>query len=132
MNTNLRRRLAATGAAAILTTLGALATMQPASASPADPGSPGTLSGNVVHVPPSSDDHSAAAPLSPADACAAVENGEFTGDDEFWQCYYGYDEDQFYEQKAVEDACTDNGGYYHEEVTYDNHEETTVFVECTR
>jgi hypothetical protein len=47
--TNFRRILAAIGAATLLTSLGALATMQPASAMPADPGSPGTLSGNVAN-----------------------------------------------------------------------------------
>lgn len=50
MNLNLRHRIAATGAATVLTALGAFATMAPASASPAH-GSPGTLSGNIAHVP---------------------------------------------------------------------------------
>jgi hypothetical protein len=57
MTTNFRRSLAATGAATLLTALGALATMQPASAMPATPaGSPGTLSGNVVHASSGDDD----------------------------------------------------------------------------
>jgi hypothetical protein len=131
MNTNIRRSLAATGAATILTTLGALATIQPASASPGDPGSPGTLSGNVVHALASADDADAAAPLSPADACAAVDYGEYTGDDEFWQCYFSYDEDKFYEQKALEDVCTGSGGYYDENVTFADHKMDKIFLECS-
>jgi hypothetical protein len=50
VTTNFRRILAATGAATLLAALGAFAAMQPASAMPADPGSPGTLSGNTVNA----------------------------------------------------------------------------------
>jgi hypothetical protein len=51
MTTNLRTNVAATLTATIRGALGALATISPASANdaPADPGSPGGLSGNVVH-----------------------------------------------------------------------------------
>jgi hypothetical protein len=53
MNLSLRHSIAATAAATVLTALGAFATMSPASAMPADAGSPGTLSGNIVHTPTS-------------------------------------------------------------------------------
>jgi hypothetical protein len=67
VTTNFRRILAATGAATLLTALGALATMQPASAMPADPGSPGTLSGNVVNSQAATPGQVTVTPLSKTD-----------------------------------------------------------------
>jgi hypothetical protein len=51
MNLSLRNRIAATGAATLIATLGAFATMGPASAAPGGNTSPGTLSGNATHAP---------------------------------------------------------------------------------
>ncbi|HEX4470863.1 MAG TPA: chaplin [Nocardioides sp.] len=52
MNSNIRRNLAATGAAAVLAGLGVFATLQTSSATVADPpGSPGTQSGSSEQAP---------------------------------------------------------------------------------
>jgi hypothetical protein len=64
MTTNFRRSLAATGAATLLTALGAFATMEPASAAP---GSGGVLSGNVVNSQAATPGHVTVTALSKTD-----------------------------------------------------------------